>query len=76
MRRLHLTDDSVSIGLPLVADAPISFHVMLYIVWGKEGLINGIYMQSFGCKKFHSEHNFLLSLMRLTSAICCAIYHR
>ena len=32
MRRLHLTDDSVSIGLPLVADAPISFHVMLYSV--------------------------------------------
>ena len=29
--------------------------ITLYIGWGKDGHVDGFYMRSFECKKFHSE---------------------
>ena len=33
----------------------IGVHIQLYIGWGKDGHVDGSYMPSFECKKFHSE---------------------
>ena len=33
----------------------ISVHIKFYIGWGKGGHVDGSYMQSFECKRFHSE---------------------
>ena len=45
----HKPKDSSSVG------GAISVHIMLYIGWGKDGHVDGFYMQSFECKRIHSE---------------------
>ena len=51
---LKLKIDTADHRTSLVAKA-ISVHVKLYIGWGKDGHVDGLYMRSFKCKKFHSE---------------------